>query len=266
MAKPRFIYPNVPPHASTVLITGEEFHHLRVRRVKPGDPVVLFDGLRKEFDAVVEFVGRSSAKVRISGQRDKDPVSTLRLVLATAIVRPDRLDMIVEKATELGVAEILFFTSNRSRPQDLTARVTRWERIACESAKQCQRGDIPAVCAPIPFTAMLARSTAELQLMIWEDAERKSDLASAYQDQPNAKSIALLVGPEGGFTTDEVDAATSKGFKVCRIGQRILRTETAAITSVAIAQFLWGDLCQPTACRTKSLPPALPTGSHPNTI
>jgi len=244
MARHRFLVRTLSNETPTVQLTGEEFHHLRVRRVEVGDQVVLFDGAGNEADGTVESIGHTNAIIRPSPLRIGAGDPALDLTLAVAVIRPDRLDLVVEKATELGAKRILFFTSDRTRRRVLTRRVARWERIAQEATKQCQRSTLPTVSGPVSFAEVIADSSGDLRILACEDATLRetADLLSLQKQKPTCSSVSLLVGPEGGFSAPEIRNAGQAGFVACSLGRRILRTETAALTALALVQFLWGDL------------------------
>lgn len=226
-----------------VLLRGAELRHLRARRLGPGAEIVLSDGGGRERRAIVLGVSRTRAVIRIQPDRGGVPrpvESPLRLTLAQAALKADKLDLVVEKATELGIANLVVFTSSRCVAKPASERLRRWERLARSAAKQCQRTCIPSVRGPVSFTDVLAEARHGLALLFWEDAGSDSRLVSNGQETPEA--VLAMVGPEGGFSADEVAAARAAGFRIVGLGPRILRAETAAIVAVTMCQSLWGDL------------------------
>jgi len=157
-----------------------------------------------------------------------------------ALLKADKLDTVIEKATELGVARIMLFASRYSLGRPSAARLARWRQIAIAAAKQCERTVIPRIEGPLDIAAVLQKP-APYRLLLWEDSDCKqaADLASI---SVAPAAVTLLVGPEGGFAPDEVAAARAAGWLPVTLGPRILRAETAAITAVALCQHLWGDL------------------------
>jgi 16S rRNA (uracil1498-N3)-methyltransferase len=159
------------------------------------------------------------------------------LVLAQAALKADKMDLIVEKATELGVNEIVVFNCERSIGHPSAQRRARWQRIACGAMKQSQRSTAPVLVGPISFERLLSRPEP-LRLLFWE-GECAASLAEV-QGAPEA--ILAAVGPEGGFSGAEVEQASARGFHAVGLGPRTLRAETAAMVATALCQFLWGDL------------------------
>lgn len=218
-----------------VPLAGDDLHHLRVRRLHPGDPLRLVDPSGAEHDAIVERVGTRDALARVGARVAPVRESPLDLVLAAALLRGPRMDLVVEKATELGVRRIVAVEAARGVARG--GHVERWERIAVAAAKQSGRTRVPAVDAPRPLAAVVAEPWPGLRLMPWEREETRR-LAHL---EPHATAVVALVGPEGGFTDAEVAAARGAGFVTVTLGPRVLRGETAAIVVTAACQARWGD-------------------------
>jgi 16S rRNA (uracil1498-N3)-methyltransferase len=218
------------------VLTGAELHHLRVRRLHAGSEVILSDGLGHQRTGVVVSLDRRQAVVVLQPQELSRRESPLRLVLAQAVLKADRMDLVVEKATEIGVSEILVFECERSVGRLSPNRHARWLRIARGATKQCQRSTVPVI-AGISFEQLLLRSEP-LRLLFWE-GESAASLATVSGAPPAALAA---VGPEGGFSKAEVEQASARGFRVVGLGSRTLRAETAAVVAAALCQFLWGDL------------------------
>src|SRR6266700_3276497 len=220
------------PHA---VVEGEAHRHLaRVLRARAGDTLTLFDGQGHEVDAVVVAVERQRTTLALGTPRTAAPAAGARVVLLQSLARGERMDWIVQKATELGVAEIVPVAAERS-----VARLS-----AREAARQCGRADVPIIADPIPLSAALERWRGEKRdtgaaFVLWEGSQGHPLRATLAAD---ARDVALLIGPEGGFTDAEVALAQSTGFQVAGLGPRILRVETAAIVAVALAQFATGGL------------------------
>ena len=235
---PRFL---VSPHfllGSRAVLTGMELHHLRVRRLHVGSQVILSDGLGHQRAGVLVALERQQAVVSLMPEEPPQRESRLRLVLAQAALKADRMDLIVEKATELGVSEILVFNCERSIGHPSPHRHARWQRIARGAMKQSQRSAAPAVVGPISFEQLLSRPEP-LRLLFWE-GEFVASLTDVKNGAPDA--ILAVVGPEGGFSAAEVEQASGCGFHAVGLGPRTLRAETAAVVAAALCQFLWGDL------------------------
>ena len=229
----------VPPAkltAERLTITAADHRHLaRVLRAQPGDSVTLFDGVGNEVEARITRVGHTDTELLLgaASARSGAPREPL-LVLLTAVPRGPRMDLLVEKTCELGVSRIVPVLTERSVVRPDTARRGRWEKIAREAARQCGRADVPEVDAPIALaTALAAPDLPRRRLMAWEGGG-----AALRSRLDGGEPTALLVGPEGGFTTVEVEAARHAGFDTITLGHRILRVETAAMVAVALVRDL----------------------------
>jgi len=250
MSLPRFIVPSAALHGSSCVLTGDTFRHFRARRLRVGSRLVLADGAGTAREGVVAQVDRRQALVNLSPAVTETRESPLHLVLAQGILKGDKLDVVVEKATELGVHEILFFTSERTVGRVASQRQARWTRIACSAAQQSQRTTVPNVRGPVSLEDVLAYPTAGLRLFFWEGTSTRGLLA-ARERGSDASDVFVVVGPEGGFSADEARRAARAGFDVVGLSRRILRAETAAVVVVTLAQFLWGDLASPSPSRAR---------------
>jgi 16S rRNA (uracil1498-N3)-methyltransferase len=223
------------PDEGIVRIPRGELKHLRVLRLGPGDRLCVFDDAGREHEVVLEQVTAREARGRVVATSHASRESPLELVLMPALVKHDRMDWVVEKATELGVARIAPVVTRFSVARGDHAE--RWRRIATAAAKQCGRTRIPAVDAPRPIAAVVAETSPGLRLVAWEE-ERAARLA----DLPDgARAVTMLIGPEGGLHADEVDAARAAGFTTVTLGRRVLRADTASVVAVALCQQRWGD-------------------------
>lgn len=236
---PRFFIERAAAPGDAIALSAGEGRHARVRRLAVGDAVALFDGAGRSYRGRVEALSRAGAVVRIVETRpDRESESPLALTLAVAVLKSDRFDWLVEKATELGVAAIQPFTSTHTLARPSPARQARWRQIALAAAKQCGRSAAPAIAAPLDFAAVLALPAAA-RLCFAEDGSGVSLARAALAAPP---SLLAIVGAEGGFAPDEIAAAGAAGCHLVTLGPRILRAETAAITAVALCQAYWGDL------------------------
>jgi 16S rRNA (uracil1498-N3)-methyltransferase len=232
--------------SDTVVVAGEDHRYLtRVLRLGEGDFVTLFDGQGKEAEAQITRAGPRALELHVLSRHDAPPPSGPELVLIQSLARGEKLDLVVQKATELGVHRIIPVTTARSvvRLDALrsTTRHTRWEKIAREAARQCGRNDVPSVEPVAPLPVALASVPAEaLKLLLWEGARHTGLRAQMPAEVPRA--IVVAVGPEGGFTDEEVARARELGFSAVGLGPRILRTETAAVAALAVLGYLLGDL------------------------
>jgi 16S rRNA (uracil1498-N3)-methyltransferase len=228
--------------AQLALPAGAAGHVVRVLRLGPGDGLRLFNGRGGEFDATIDAVRRDAVSVRIGSHHDVERESPLNLVLLQGIARGEKMDLILQKATELGASGFVPVMMARStvRLDERTARARQqhWQAVVASACEQCGRNTVPAVAAPTPFAQCLAPSQG-LRLLL-APGEGSQPLAGLLA-QPAAR-IELLVGPEGGFDPAETAAALAAGFQAARVGPRVLRTETAGLAALAALQTLAGDL------------------------
>lgn len=240
MTRRRF---HAPPNAftqSTVTLAADEARHLRdVLRLKPGDEVYVFDGRGHEFRCAVSNVSRDVAELRIDAEVEPaKPESQLQLNLGVALLKGDKFDLVVQKATELGVTKLSplitrYADIHLRDASDATKRVTRWQRIALEAAKQSGRAFVPEISLPVAFEKVEVEGTGVMF------SERDG---AALESLPESHSITALVGSEGGWADDEIETAKARGFHVITLGGRILRAETAAIAVTVLMQHRFGDL------------------------
>jgi 16S rRNA (uracil1498-N3)-methyltransferase len=232
-----------------LVLAGEDHRYLtRVLRLAVGDAVVLFDGLRVEADARIVRVGPRALELKIEARRPVAAADRPDVTLIQALPKGDKLELVVQKATELGVSRILPVVTERSVPRfgdsgamRTLARRSRWQKIAREAARQCGRADVPDVEPVTSFATALAATTKEaLKLLLWE-GEREHRLRAVLPREPPTRLVAA-VGPEGGFALDEVEAARAAGFVTVGLGTRVLRTETAALVLLSILGYALGDL------------------------
>jgi 16S rRNA (uracil1498-N3)-methyltransferase len=227
------------------LTLGEAQAHYvgRVLRLRPGGTLILFDGSGSEFDATIERIGKDSAEFTVGARSATDTESALHVQLAQGISRGERMDFVVQKATELGVKRITPVLTRhgvvRLDARRADTRRAHWQSVATSACEQSGRVRPPLIDEPVPldtwFGAMTRR--ADVDLILRPD----TDLALAAVPAPVTK-LCLLIGPEGGFSAAEYEAAAAAGFRAVSLGPRILRTETAAVAALAVAQSLWGDL------------------------
>jgi 16S rRNA (uracil1498-N3)-methyltransferase len=238
---PRFHVPQAAPGAR-VSLSEHTAHHARdVLRLRSGAAVRVFDGQGAEFDAVLEAVTRAGVSARIAGRVEARPESPLHVVLAVSPLRGDRMELVVQKATELGVSEIrpviTVRTDAAARPALSGTRQERWEKVASGAAEQCGRAVVPVLAATAMLGAVLDDAFDGMKLLFLERSA-----PSALSSLPRPRRVLLLVGPAGGWEDSEVERATAAGFLTAGLGPRILRAETAALAAISAAQVLWGDL------------------------
>lgn len=241
MNSPRFYCREaLSPGAHVELPEPVARHAVRVLRLPPGAPMVLFDGRGGEYPAHIERIERDRVYAELAEWRDIERESRLNITLVQALQAGDKMDFTIQKAVELGVRDIVPVESRRSvlrlAGERAGKRVAHWQGVVASACEQCGRNQVPLVASLEKLENWLARpSNGCLRLMLAPDADQT--LASI----PPAEAIQLLIGAEGGLDPQEVIAATQAGFRAVRMGPRILRTETAGLAALAALQALWGD-------------------------
>jgi 16S rRNA (uracil1498-N3)-methyltransferase len=239
----RLFVPRVQAEGQRIRITGPELRHLRTLRLARGERLLVFDEQGDEHEVRLERLGGREADAVILTTHRPARESRLDLTLAPALLKGTKMDLVIEKATELGVRRVAPVLTRHALGQGV--RVERWRRIAVAAAKQSGRTRVPAVDAPRPLAEVVRLPWPGLRLVAWE-AERDVSLAAL---PPEADAVVVLVGPEGGLAEDEVAAARAAGFTPVTLAPRVLRAETAAIAAVALCQHRWGDLSTAGAVR-----------------
>jgi len=245
-ASPRFLLSPDQLHGPGVTLTGAEFHHLRVLRLRPGEIVRLGDGAGREFTARLLRMLSDRAELELAEELRREVESPLRVTLYQGLARGDKLDWTLQKATELGLARFVPVFTERSqvKPQEGGGqRLKRWQEIARQAARQSERTRVPEVAPPCSYDQAVAEAAlAELALIPYEDADPAQTWKARLAGRSGVSEVALLVGPEGGFTPGEVERAVRAGVQAVSLGPRILRSETAGLVAVAMALYAWGDL------------------------
>ena len=241
-----------PPAAFTadkksLTLSPEETRHARdVLRLQSGDEIFVFDGLSREFQCSVQTITRTEAEVSVIAEVEPArPESPLNLTLAIALLKGEKFDLVIQKATELGVKRIVPLDTERGdvrlREGDSSQkRLIRWRRIALEAAKQTGRAYLPEITAPLALSALL-ESAGENKLM-FSERDGKSLFEATKGLDPRATEMIAVVGPEGGWTDNEIEFARKCAWEIVTLGGRTLRAETAGITVVALLQHRFGDL------------------------
>ena len=225
-----------------VSLTGENAQHAKVLRLKPGETVLLCDGEGRE--AVCKVESTDGWLLRAMGRRESQSEAAVKVSVYMALPKADKLEHVIQKATELGAYEIVTFPSARcvSRPDEksLKKKLERWEKIAASAAEQSGRGRIPKVLVLGSFSEALTRAAqADKALMFYEHEEAltlKMALSSG-----GYSTVSLLTGPEGGLEEAEVTQAREVGLQVCTLGRRILRCETAPLCALSAVMYDAGE-------------------------
>ena len=249
MARRRFYAPRLAFAAdgATVTLSAEEARHARdVLRLSRGDEVLVFDGEGSEYRCVMASLEPGPTTLEVIETLPAKPESPLSLTLAVALLKGEKFDLVVQKATELGVTKLVPLITARAdvrirEPQDAGRKVDRWQRIALEAAKQCGRARLMPVEAPVDLNEF-CRSIDDLQLHVMFTERDGGSLETATETKPEFKNIVAMVGSEGGWTDHEIESARETGWKLVTLGGRTLRAETAAIAVAVLLQHRFGDL------------------------
>lgn len=239
----RFFVPPASLDNEIVPLPDDIAHHIRtVLRLAPGDEIILLDGQGRRCLCRLETLDKRSGNARIL-ESCHEGETAFPIQLLQALPKGDKMELVLQKGTELGITAFSPVTTSRSLPQLAgereEKRLARWERIIREAARQSRRPVLPRLDAPLPLVEALSACDAELRLMLWEE---ESLAMAGVLSGVAPRSAAILVGPEGGFSQEEAEAARAAGFNPVQIGPRILRCETAGFAVASILQYLFGDL------------------------
>ena len=239
---PRIYHPDARSACDSITLGRDNFHYAKnVLRLVPGNLVIVFDGVGGEYACRLTTFFENTVDLVIE-ERTRTGDSSLQITLAQSLPKGQKMDLVVQKATELGVTRIIPFVSSRSIPkldEDKAARrVGRWQRIAVEAARQCGRTIPPDVHTLVSFDVMLHTPLpGERRIILWE-AEPERGLRNLLRDdQDTDEGFFIVIGPEGGLSWPEVDTARQAGFDTASLGQLILRTETAPLAVLAVLQY-----------------------------
>ncbi len=239
-AAPRFHFDGQLSTGAEVDLPLRAAHHVGVLRLRPDDPIALFNGSGGEFECALTRVARDGVRARVIAWRDRERESALRVTLAQGLSSGDRMDLVLQKATELGACAIQPLASERSvvrlSEERADRRLAHWRNLVAAACEQCGRNRLPEV-RPVA-------TLGEFLAAVEEGSQRLLLSPSAtlrLRDLPQAAAVTLLVGPEGGLSEAEEEQAAQAGFAAVGLGPRVLRTETAPIAALAALQSMWGD-------------------------
>lgn len=228
----------------TLHLTGENFQHAKVLRLKPGERMLVCDGQGKEALCAVHQVGVAELELEVLERRESETEAAVRVSVYMAFPKADKLEHVIQKATELGAYEIVAFPSARcvSRPDEksLRKKLERWQKIAASAAEQSGRGRIPEVVTLGSFKEALERAKQADKALLFYENEHAVTLRMALESGA-FQTVSLLTGPEGGLEEAEVDQARKAGFQVCTLGSRILRCETAPLCALSAVMYAAGE-------------------------
>jgi len=230
--------------ADELILTGENANHARVLRLKAGEQVLVCDGEGKECLCRVDTLDAREVNLTVMERRDSQSEAGVRVSVYMAFPKADKLEHVIQKATELGAYEIVAFPSARciSRPDEksLGKKLDRWQKIAASAAEQSGRGRIPQVLVLPSYAAALERAMTADKAMLFYENEQSTTLRMALE-AGEAKSFSLLSGPEGGLEEKEVELAAKAGLSICTLGKRILRCETAPLCALSAVMYAAGE-------------------------
>ena len=245
----RFYAPEASSPGDIVELPEDETQHMvRVLRLRAGDAVCVFNGRGGEFDALVEDVGKATVRVRVGNPRQPAPESNVAVTLAQAVLKGDKMDDVVRDAVMMGVASIQPIVSARTEitrsSVERGQRRERWERIAVSSAKQCNRAVVPSILAPLNFNDVLA-ACADMRLpnpvlMLVEPRASADAVPLREMNETAPHEATVLVGPEGGWTEDEIRRGADAS-RLVTVGERTLRADAMAIVALAALFTKWGE-------------------------
>lgn len=243
----RYFIENSQLSGNRITIVGEDYQHLKkVLRAERGDLItVCCDGF--DYLAKLEELGSNSILAEVISKQKNVTESKLRVTLYQGLPKADKMELIVQKCVELGVAEIVPVITERSivkinTEKDAHNKVSRWQKISMEAAKQCNRGIVPKVVMPIKFSeAVFSAVEKELSIIPYEK-ESTTGFNSIIKEFSNVATAAIFIGPEGGFSENEIQLAEDKGVKSITLGPRILRTETAGMVALTLMMYELGDV------------------------
>ena len=246
----RFYVTNIDPADRSITLEGSVARQLRsVLRAEPGDHIRIFDGSGSEWEVEIDHVGRNEVETTLISAVKPIPEPSTQVTMLLGLARPERIELAIQKCTELGVVRFIPVTSERVQGGNTGTpspkRIERWQRIAIEAAEQSGRAIVPSVDSPKPLMEAVSEIVSEQPLLcMWEEtAAHSQSLSSALRALPADQSaLAALIGPPGGFSETEAEAITEAGATLVTLGERVLRSETAAIAVMSAILYERGDL------------------------
>jgi len=236
----RIYLSNIHSVNNQISITADKARYLAsVLRCREGDALVIFNGAGDCFKTKISKVGKKEVIADVLEKFPCNPESPVNITLVQSLLKGEKMDLVIQKTTELGVREIVPVVTERSQLRE-TRKTARWQKIAEEASRQSGRTVIPVVHEPVFFQGIFTGNDLKGFIFYEEEGVRLSDSVSSFISHPS--SLFIVIGPEGGFTKEEVELAKEKGLVAASLGKRILRAETAAIAAVTLAQYALGDM------------------------
>jgi len=240
MRIPRVFTPQALTLNSTLELAEAQSHYLsKVLRMQSGRELILFNGEGGEYSAEIFAVHKKQLEVLVKDFLPENRQSPLNLELAIGVSRGERMDWVLQKATELGVTKITPLITERTEVklsgERADKKMEHWQQIIISACEQCQRNILPELSEPQNFSDWIDTCDAELKFVLHHRNNQ------GFSKDKSAKNISLLIGPEGGLDNDEIAQAVAKNFSPLTLGPRVLRTETAPVAAISLVQYLWGD-------------------------
>ena len=240
---PRFFVDGGQVDGQRITITGSDVNHMKnVLRMRCGDTVSVSDGCGKDYFCRIDVMDKEEILLHIENSWDSYVELPVKLYLFQGLPKGDKMELIIQKAVELGVYEIIPVITSRTivklDPKKEDKKLARWQMVCESAAKQSGRGIIPKVCSPVTFKQALKMARElDAAVMPYERAHGMEAARNLVQDMHGKKSIGILIGPEGGFDASEAELAKESGIQTMTLGKRILRTETAGLAVLSIFMF-----------------------------
>ncbi len=241
----KFIIPKIGALPSKASIIGQDAKHIfKVLRKRAGDQISITNGKGKDYNAIISMALPDTITINIIEEFESKTESFINITLCSGMLKDKKMDFIIKHATQFGIQQWIPFFCERSIPHPNIKRIEnrkkRWESIAKESLKQCNRSCIPYISEPLSFKTLMEESeNYDLKIAFHEKSNQE---IKTLQEKNSPKKIIILIGPEGGFSQKEILLATEKGFLSHALGPRILRAETASIAACTLIQHIFGDI------------------------
>ncbi len=221
-----------------ITLDGEEYHHLKnVMRTNVGDHVLLFNGTSTEAEGEVKSLSKQSGEILVLKTEENKSEPTVCLTLYQAVCKGEKLSLITQKITELGATAMTVFYSDYTDIKDKTSKLEKLEKVSISACKQCGRSSILKIDGVLSFAQMAEKLSKHDKVFVAYENANQVSLFDSLQKQNDYKDVAIIIGAEGGFSEKEIQVLESKNAEIVTLGKRILRTETAAIASVAQIMF-----------------------------
>lgn len=239
----RFFIDQGIPQDGVIKVHGDELHHMiHVLRLRVGETVEIFDGSGNGYLAEITSIQKGSAELCVKESIQRSSESPLNIILLQSVFKMDKMELMIQKATELGVFQIVPILSMHSviKKEAVAKRTVRWQKIATEASKQSGRLQTPQIMKPLEFESIPDLKEEDFGILL--HASDQSRTLSEFREAMRGKKIVIAIGPEGGWDQKEVALAIRKGFVPVTLGPRTLRSETSGIVMLGLIQFLVGDM------------------------